>query len=127
MPSSRPYKLTIDAAANLLRIRLSGNVDAASMQACVDEVEKGISALKPSFRILTDLSGIQSMDTACIPKVKQLMDLCRSRGVQTVIRVIPNRSKDVGFSILSLFHYPPQKVNILTFATPAEAEKALTS
>lgn len=126
MASALPYEISFDSTANLLRIRLRDTIDARNMQACVDEIEKGLHALHPHFKVLTDLSGIQNMDTACIPKVKRMMDLCRTKGVQTVVRVIPNRSKDVGFNILSFFHYP-QKVQILTFATVAEAERALVS
>lgn len=120
------YETSVNNSANLLRIRLSGDVDAKCMQACVDEVTHLVTSLGKGFRVLTDLSSIQSMDTACVPAVEKLMDLCRDKGAGTVVRVIPKRSRDVGFSILSLFHYPP-KVQIITCATPAEAEKALAS
>jgi anti-anti-sigma factor len=119
------FEVTTNGTANLLRIRLSGNIDAASMQACVDAVASSLPALTTGFNVLTDLSGIKSMDAACVAHVERLMDLCRDKGVATVVRVIPKRSKDVGFNILSLFHYP-KNVRIVTCPTPAEAERALS-
>jgi len=119
------FETSANTSANLLRIRLSGDIDAKCMQACVNEVAQLASTLTPNFKVFTDLSGIQSMDTACVPEVERLMDLCREKGVNRVVRLIPKRSKDVGFSILSLFHYPKQ-VHIVTCATQAEAERALS-
>lgn len=118
------FEVSINTSANQLRVRLSGAIDAKCMKACVDEVALHLPKLHASFKSFTDLSGIQSMDTTCIPDVERLMDLCREKGVGTVVRLIPKRSKDVGFNILSFFHYP-RKVHIVTCATQAEAERAL--
>lgn len=125
MPRPSNFEVTTDRAANLLRVRLTGAIDAACMQACVDAVASQLPALATGFKVLTDLSGIKSMDAACVAQVERLMDLCRDKGVGTVVRVIPKRSKDVGFNILSLFHYP-KNVRIVTCPTPAEAERALS-
>jgi len=119
------FEVSVNTTANLLRVRLSGAIDVKCMKACVDEVARQLPELHASFKSFTDLSGIQSMDTDCVPEVERMMDLCREKGVATVARVIPKRSKDVGFSILSLFHYP-KKVHIVTCATLAEAERALS-
>lgn len=90
----------------------------------MDDVAQQLPSLRTNFTVFTDLSGIQTMDTACVPEVERMMDVCRDKGVGTVIRVIPKRSKDVGFNILSLFHYP-KAVHVLTCATVAEGERAL--
>jgi len=119
------FEVSINPTANLLRIHLSGAIDAKCMKACVDEVALQLPSLRTGFTVLTDLSGIQSMDTACVPEVERLMDNSSQKGVSMVIRVVPKHSKDIGFNILSLFHYP-HKVHILTCATLAEAEQALT-
>ena len=118
------FEVSVNLTTNLLRVRLSGSIDAPCMKACVDEIARQLPALQASFKSYTDLSGIQSMDTACVPEVERMMDLCREKGVAIVVRVIPKHSKDVGFNILSLFHYP-KKVRILTCPTVAEAERAL--
>jgi ABC-type transporter Mla MlaB component len=118
------FEVSVNVTTNLLRVRLSGSIDAKCMKACVDEVASQLPSLKTGFKSYTDLSGILSMDTDCVPEVERLMDLCREKGVDTVVRVIPKRSKDIGFSILSLFHYP-KKVHIVTCPTVAEVERAL--
>jgi len=119
------FEVSANSTVNLLRTRLSGDIDAKTMKACVDEIALQLPALRADFKVFTDLSGIKTMDTACVPEVERMMDLCRDKGVGTVVRVVPKRSKDVGFNILSLFHYP-KKVHVLTCATVAEAERALT-
>lgn len=119
------FEVTINSTSNQLRIQLRGAMDAATMLACVDQVATQLPTLTTGFTVYTDLAGIQSMDTACVAQVERLMDLCRDKGVATVVRVIPKRSKDVGFGILSLFHYPP-KIKIVTCATRADAERALS-
>jgi anti-anti-sigma regulatory factor len=117
------FEVTVNTATNQVRIRLSGDIDAPSMKACVDEVAR-LGTVSAGFKVLTDLSGIKTMDPACVPEVERLMDLCRNNGVDTIVRVIPKRSKEVGFNILSLFHYP-KSVTIVTCNTLAEAERAL--
>ena len=118
------FEVSVNPTTNLLRVHLSGAIDAKCMKACVDEIARLLPALHPGFRVLTDLSGIQSMDEACVPEVERMMDISRDKGVDTVVRVVPKHSKDVGFNILSFFHYPT-KVHILTCATAAEGERAL--
>ena len=80
--------------------------------------------MPPGFRLLADLSGLQSMDLACAPFIAKVMDRCNERGVKKVIRIIPDPRKDIGFSIMSVFHYD-RHVRILTFDNLAEAEEAL--
>jgi hypothetical protein len=53
-----------------------------------------------------------------------MMDLCNKKGVETVVRVIPDPRKDIGLNILSLFHYR-RHVRIVTCATISEAMNVL--
>lgn len=124
MARASNFEVSVNTTANLLRVSLRGTIDAKCMKACVDEVARQLPELRTNFKSFTDLSNIQSMDTACIPEVERLMNLCRDKGVNTIVRLIPKRSKDIGFSILSLFHYP-KKVRIVTCETLTEAERAL--
>ena len=109
---------------NLLCVHLRGDVDPGCMKICVDQIATQLPNLAKGFSILTDLSGLSSMDTHCISELERMMDLCRKSGAATVVRVIPDQSKDIGFSILSLFHYR-NKVHVLTVKSLAEAERAL--
>ena len=54
----------------------------------------------------------------------RMMELLDRRGLEMVVRVIPDPAKDIGFNILSIFHYPhhPQ---IVTCGTMMEAAKLL--
>ena len=80
--------------------------------------------MQPGFRLLADLSTLESMDVACAPFIGKVMDRCNDRGIKKVIRVIPDPRKDIGLSIMSLFHYD-RNVRILTVNNLAEAEEAL--
>jgi anti-anti-sigma regulatory factor len=124
MKSDGHFSVSTDATSNLLSVRLLGNIDPDSMQACVDQIASQLPALATGFAMLTDLSELNSMDTRCVPEVERMMDLCRKKGVSMVVRVIPDPAKDIGFSILSLFHYP-HNVHIVTCPTLAEAQHVL--
>ena len=64
-----------------------------------------LNDMQPGFRLLTDLSQLESMDPACAPYIGEIMDLLRDRGLELVVRVIPDSHKDIGLNILSFFHY----------------------
>ena len=88
-----------------------------------EQIPPLMADLRPGFRLLTDLSGLESMDLACVPYIQRMMDLCNKKGVEMVVRVIPDPHKDIGLNILSLFHYR-RRVRIVTCATLEEAMKA---
>jgi anti-anti-sigma regulatory factor len=113
-----------DKAKNLLRINFWGRVTADEAKEGTDQLAGLLVETKPGFRLLSDMSGLETMDTACIPHIRNSMDLLNKHGVATVVRVIPDPHKDIGFSILSLFHYRPD-IQIVTCQTLEEAMKAL--
>jgi ABC-type transporter Mla MlaB component len=124
MKNDDRYSVSADVGKNLLSVRLLGDIDPDCMQACVDQIVSQLPNLTKGFTTLTDLSGLNWMDTRCVSEVERMMDLCRKAGVSTVARVIPDQSKDIGFNILSLFHYR-NKVHVLTFQSLAEAQKVI--
>jgi ABC-type transporter Mla MlaB component len=124
MKNDSRFSVSTDVSKNLLRVRLLGDIDPACMRACVDQIGNQLPNLATGFTILTDLSGLNSMETSCVPELERMMDLGRKAGASTVMRVIPDSGKDIGFNILSLFHYR-NKVHVLTFQSLAEAEQAL--
>jgi hypothetical protein len=80
--------------------------------------------LKPGFLLVTDLSNLESMEASCAPELGAIMDLCSAKGMLTVVRVIPDPNKDIGFDLISLFHlHPPVKTQ--THESLAEAIKSL--
>ena len=66
------------------------------------------------------------MDYACADEIRSFMELVRGKGVSEVVRVIPEPSKDIGFTLMSYFHYG-HDVPFLTCETLEEAEKKLSS
>jgi len=116
--------IVANVPANWLELRYAGHVTAADLAGGVVETKQHLAALKPGFSLVTDLTDLMKMDLACRPFLDEVMDLFRERGVTLVVRVIPDHSKDIGFGILTLFHYD-RRVKVVTCASRAEAEKVL--
>ena len=113
-----------DPSKNLLEITFSGRVTAEELKKNLPEIEVLLKTLQPGFRLLTDLSGLDSMDLDCAPYIERSMDLVRDAGISKVVRVIPDPRKDIGLKIMSMFHYP-RKVQIVTCESLAEAAGVL--
>jgi len=120
------FQVEADKAKNLLKISYSRHVGPEDTKRVEEKIPALVADLRPGFRLLTDLSGLESMDLACVPYIKQMMDLCNKKGVEIVVRVIPDPHKDIGLNILSLFHYR-RRVRIVTCAHMAEALKVLAA
>ena len=115
---------TVDKAGEVLTMSYGQHVRAEDMRLCLGIVRDLMGQLKPDFLLLTDLSHLESMEASCAPELGAIMDLCRSRGMSTAVRVIPDPSKDIGFDLISHFHLPPP-VKTQTHESLAEAIKSL--
>ncbi len=124
MERKTTFEVEVDAVRNIARLRYFGNVTAADMKACVEQVEGILPQMRAGFEALVDLSGLESMELDCGPHIARIMDLCKARGIRRSVRVIPDPSKDIGLNILSLTHYRGE-VQTITCRTLAEAEQAL--
>jgi hypothetical protein len=113
-----------DKTTNLLKVSYAQHVGPDDTKRAAEKLPALLADLRPGFRLLTDLSALESMDLACVPFLKKMMDQCNKRGVETVVRVIPDPHKDIGLNIMSLFHYR-RRVHIVTCETLAEAMKIL--
>ena len=89
----------------LLHLSFVGKVRAGELQPGLDELASLLAELPPGFHLLTNLSHLESMELACHAEISRVMELCHRRGMASVIRVIPKPEKDIGFNILSAFHY----------------------
>jgi hypothetical protein len=118
------FELQIDVPKNLARLTYGDCVKPDELRLCAEEFEARLPELSAGFRLLTDLTGLEAMDVGCAPYIKAIMELCNARGIGLVVRVIPDPKKDIGLSIMSLFHYR-RDLRILTFETVAEAVAAL--
>jgi len=113
-----------DVGRNLMTVTYCGRVVPGEFGPALGEIREGLGKLEPGFRLLTDLGGLEAMPASCAPYIDEAMDLIDCAGVSTVIRIIPDPRKDIGFQVMSYFHYNP-KVSILTFDSAAEALAAL--
>lgn len=118
------FKVELDKATNLLKISYAQHVGPEDTKRGEEQMPSLLADVRPGFRLLTDLSDLESMDLSCLPHIDGVMDLCNNKGVEMVVRVIPDPHKDIGLNILSLFHYR-HRVRLVTCATLAEAEQIL--
>ncbi|HWX76347.1 MAG TPA: hypothetical protein VNY32_02660 [Candidatus Acidoferrales bacterium] len=108
----------------LLKINWLGHVDSDEMRRCADEIGVTASKMRPGFRVLVDMSDLESMDYAGAPYIGLVMDLCVAKQVEHVVRVIPNPHKDIGLNIMSYLRYR-SKVRVTICENMAEAMQRL--
>jgi hypothetical protein len=113
-----------DISCNLIQIRHLGHVTTAEMRACIEKVERLLPEMRAGFTLLTDLSGLDSMELDCAIDLGKMMDACKATGIGTAVRIIPDQSKDIGLNILALVHYR-SGVHVITCQNASEAERAL--
>ena len=118
------FQVEVDKSKNLLKISYAQHVGPEDTKRVEEKIPALVLDLRPGFRLLTDLSALESMDLGCVPYIKRMMDLCNKKGVEMVVRVIPDPHKDIGLNILSLFHYR-RRVRIVTCETLEEALEVL--
>lgn len=109
---------------NLLVIRYHGLVVAHETEKGLEQVRNGLAKLQSGFRLLADLSELESMDVGCAPFIEKAMDMCNEKGASMVVRVIPDPRRDIGLKIMSAFHYRGD-VQIFTCETLAQAAELL--
>lgn len=118
------YSLNVKDEGKGLVLILKKHFDSREAELLYEQACQDINKLKKGFSVLTDLSSLESVDIKVRPFIVKLMDLLNSNGVSKVVRIIPNNDKDIGFMIMSMFHYSSD-VAIYTCKTHQEAEKHL--
>src|SRR5437868_3702080 len=114
------YSVEIEQTKRLLVITASGHVSTEDVSLVAKRVRELIKDAEPGIRALTDLRWMTSMDATAAPHIADIMDMLREKKVASVTRVVPDPHKDIGFNILSQFHYD-RHVQIYTFDNMAEA------
>ena len=116
---------TINKPKQLLFLSFIGDVQVPDVVRGREEVAALLAELESGFRVLANLGSLHSISTDCAPEIGKVMELCDQKGVSMVVRVIPDRTKDIGLGILTHFHYrhPPRTA---TCADMVEAVKLLS-
>jgi anti-anti-sigma regulatory factor len=114
------FTVELEQPQNWLTIRYSGHVNPDETHRCAQEVRVAVTRVEPGFRLLVDLTDLQSMEVSCAPHIRNIMDMCNQKGVSGVVRAIPNPKRDIGLQIMSYFHYSGD-VHIVTCESVEEA------
>jgi hypothetical protein len=116
----------VEPSRQLVTLSYSARVTSEEMQRGMQEVTAALAHLKPGFRLLNNLSSLEFMDPGCAAQIVEIMKLCNDHRIGTVVRVIPDPSKDIGFNIMSRFHYSPE-VALRIYDNLADAVQSLES
>lgn len=116
--------ITSNQARQLLHLSYIGSVRAKELQRSRADLTTQLGELSPGFRLLADFSQLESMELDCTPELGRMMDSIGQAGVGLVVRVIPDKGKDIGMNILTVFHYR-HRPRVVTCKSLAEAAKAL--
>ena len=118
------FTVQLDQTRNALTISYGGRVTPDETRLCAEEVRLALTILQPGFRLIVDLTGLETMDVSCSPVVAEIMEICNAAGVAEVLRIIPDPTRDIGLQILSFFHYG-KDVFVHTCASAADAKEML--
>jgi hypothetical protein len=116
--------VTSNKSKQLLYVSYVGQVRPEEFQHGWEDLQAQLNDLSAGFRLLADFSQLESMNLDCEPELGRIMDLIGRAGVQLVVRVIPDPSKDIGMNILTMFHYP-HRPRVVTCENLIEAARAL--
>jgi anti-anti-sigma regulatory factor len=120
------FTISLDESQNLLAIHYSGRVSPHETERCTEEIRRTLTKVKPGFRLLADLTDLQSMEVSCAPHIRNIMEMCNQNGVSDIVRAIPNPKQDIGLQIMSYFHYSGD-VHIVTCESLHDATNALAA
>jgi hypothetical protein len=118
------FHAEVDSSQRVLTMSFVHRVDAAEMRSCLEKVRVILADIKPGFRLLTDLTSLESMDAGCSTDLGEMMSLCDAKGISAVLTVVPNPKKDIGFSLMEPFHYG-KHVDVMTYESLADAIQSL--
>jgi hypothetical protein len=118
------FQAEADKTKNTLRFVFAQHVTLDETSRWREKLVGLLSEVQPGFKLLNDLSCLEMMDPGCAADIELGMDLCNNAGISKIVRIIPDPKKDIGFSIMSLFHYGPG-IRIVTCETLEEALRAL--
>jgi hypothetical protein len=115
---------TTNKQQRLVYLTYVQQVSPAELESARRELQILLADLVPGFRLLADMTQLESMDADCAPEIGRTMELLDQSGISLIIRVIPDSSKDIGFNILGIFHYAHQP-RIITCQNLAEGMQKL--
>src|ERR1043166_5732532 len=67
------YEVVADPHNQLLTIHYRGYVRSSAVARCAKEVKAALTKLQPGFRLLADLTELETMETDCAPALREIM------------------------------------------------------
>src|SRR5260370_9931985 len=111
-----------DEAGHIRTRSYSGHIRPAEMKKALQSVQALAPRLKPGFVLLSDLTNLDSMEPACAADLGAIAEQLSSYGISSVIRVTPDPAKDIGFNIVSIFHFrQPVKARTMDHSAAASS------
>ena len=120
------FHAEFDTSGRVLTMSFGDRVDAAEMKSCLEKIRIILVDINPGFRLLTDLTSLESMDADCSTDIGEMMSLCDAKGISAVLTVVPHPKKDIGFALMEPFHYG-KHVEMTTHETLADAVQSLAA
>jgi hypothetical protein len=118
------FLATINKPKQFIYFEYIGHVTAMDFRHGAADLDALLGELAPGFRVLADLSRVESFDIACVAEIGKTMEKLERSQVGLIVRVIPDEGKDIGFNIIAAFHYKTRPQSA-TFETIQEAGKLL--
>jgi hypothetical protein len=118
------FLATTNKARRLLHLSYIDKVTVAELERGYPEVVELLAEFPDGFEMLADLGRLESMDIACEETIGKTMEMLEQHGLERVVRVICDPSKDIGLNIIGMFHYS-KKVRIVTCKRMMEAALVL--
>ncbi len=102
------FLATSNKARQLLHLSYVGEVGPEQLERGLADLKSCLADLEPGFRVLVDFGRLDFMGIECVPPLGRGMEMIGRSGVSLVVRVVPDPGKDIGLSILTVFHYSPR-------------------
>jgi hypothetical protein len=96
------FSVEADDINRLVKINWSENVSADEMRECAEQLRALTANMRPGFRLLSDLTGLKSMDPTGASYIGAIMDLFAAKQVSLIVRVIPPIPTKISDSIFCL-------------------------
>src|SRR5207302_11162690 len=90
----------VDEPKKLLAIRYNGVVRAEETEKGLEQIRNDLAKLQRGFRLLPDLSDLQSMDVGRSPFIEKAIDMCNETGASMIVRVIPDPHRYIGLQLM---------------------------
>jgi hypothetical protein len=119
------FLVTTNKSKRLLQLSFIGHVTLEELQRGGKDIPELLADWPSGWRLLGDLERLQFMDEDCVAELGRNMEILDRHGVELVVRVIPDSTKDIGFNILAIFHYQ-NRPRVVTCSNMVEAAKALS-